>query len=149
MPLEEFQEDLHLRQSVPLIGRNREADVRRPVMKSFHTIIALSVLSFPTAALAHAHLDHASPAVGSTVASAPKELTISFTEKLEPKFSSIEVQNDKGAAMQAGKATLGDAPTELRVALKPLPPGTYKVIWRVLSVDTHRTNGSFTFRVGQ
>jgi len=36
----------------------------------------------------------------------------------------------------------------LRVALKPLPAGTYKVIWRVLSVDTHRTNGSFTFRVG-
>jgi len=41
-----------------------------------------------------------------------------------------------------------DTATELRVALKPLPPGTYKVIWRVLSVDTHRTNGSFIFRVG-
>ena len=29
-----------------------------------------------------------------------------------------------------------------------LPPGTYKVIWRVLSVDTNRTEGDFTFRVG-
>jgi methionine-rich copper-binding protein CopC len=37
----------------------------------------------------------------------------------------------------------------LHVALKPLSPGTYKVIWRVLSVDTHRTQGDFTFRVGQ
>ncbi|MSP32816.1 MAG: hypothetical protein EXR03_08360 [Pseudolabrys sp.] len=26
--------------------------------------------------------------------------------------------------------------------------GTYKVIWRVLSVDTHRSQGNFTFRVG-
>ena len=31
--------------------------------------------------------------------------------------------------------------TQLRVPLKALPPGTYKVIWRVLSVDTHRTQG--------
>jgi methionine-rich copper-binding protein CopC len=117
-------------------------------MKRFYTIVALGGLFFSTAAFGHAHLDHASPAVGSTVKPAPKEVVLSFTERLEPKFSSIEVHDGKGAAVQAGKATLGSAPTDLRVALKPLPPGTYKVIWRVLSVDTHRTNGSFTFRVG-
>lgn len=111
-------------------------------------VIILALLMAPAAASAHAMLDHASPAVGSTVAAAPKELVLSFTEKLEQKFSSIEVQNGKGVAVQAGKATLGSVPTDLRVALKPLPAGTYKVIWRVLSVDTHRTNGSFTFRVG-
>ena len=37
---------------------------------------------------------------------------------------------------------------QLRVPLKAMPPGTYKVIWRVLSVDTHRAQGDFTFRVG-
>jgi methionine-rich copper-binding protein CopC len=37
----------------------------------------------------------------------------------------------------------------LHVGLKPLPPGTYRVHWRVLSVDTHTTEGSFTFQVGQ
>ena len=36
----------------------------------------------------------------------------------------------------------------LRVPLKPLDPGSYKVIWRVLSVDTHRSNGEFSFKVG-
>ncbi len=111
-------------------------------------LVSLIALAVPATARAHAHLDHASPAVGSVVASAPKELTLFFTEKLEPKFSSIEVQNAQGVAVQAGKAALGGSPTELRVALNPLPAGTYKVIWRVLSVDTHRTNGSFTFRVG-
>jgi len=37
----------------------------------------------------------------------------------------------------------------MRVALKPLPPGVYKVSWRVLSVDTHTTEGDFSFRVGE
>jgi methionine-rich copper-binding protein CopC len=30
-----------------------------------------------------------------------------------------------------------------------LSPGTYRVHWHVLSVDTHKTEGSFSFRVGQ
>jgi methionine-rich copper-binding protein CopC len=35
----------------------------------------------------------------------------------------------------------------MRVGLKSLPQGTYHVCWHVLSVDTHKTEGSFTFRV--
>jgi methionine-rich copper-binding protein CopC len=37
----------------------------------------------------------------------------------------------------------------MRIGLKPLPPGTYKVHWRVLSVDTHTTEGAFSFHVGK
>jgi copper resistance protein C len=118
------------------------------------TILAASltlvlVLAGPRAQ-AHAHLGRASPAVGATVATAPKTVTLWFTESLEPAFSTIEVRNAQGAAVQAGKASVDpEDHTELRVALKPLPPGTYKVIWRVLSVDTHRTQGDFTFSVGR
>jgi copper resistance protein C len=36
----------------------------------------------------------------------------------------------------------------MQVSLKPLPPGTYKVIWHVLSVDTHTTQGDFSLTVG-
>jgi methionine-rich copper-binding protein CopC len=119
--------------------------------KSFRSCAALcaTLMLSPLPALAHAHLDDASPAVGSTISQPPKEVAIWFTEALEPKFSSIEVRDSKGAAMQVGSATVdADNRAALRVALKPLPPGTYKVIWRVLSVDTHRTQGSFTFCVG-
>jgi hypothetical protein len=115
-----------------------------------YTMLYALVLFSPEPAAAHAHLDHASPAVGSTVASAPKEVALWFTEALEPKFSSVEVRDAKGAAVQAGNATVAqDNTAEMRVPLKPLPPGTYKVIWRVLSVDTHRTQGEFTFSVGR
>lgn len=106
-------------------------------------------IAAPAAAFAHAHLDHANPAVGSTVAQSPKEIVLWFTSELEPSFSTIEVRSMTGAVMHAGK-TLVDPKqrTQMRVPLKTLPPGTYKVIWRVLSVDTHRTQGDFTFRVG-
>ena len=38
-------------------------------------------------------------------------------------------------------------PLLLRASLQPLEPGIYTVVWRVLSVDGHVTEGRFTFRV--
>lgn len=114
-------------------------------MRIIPTTIPL-MLAIASPAFAHAYLDHASPRVGNTVAQSPREVALWFSEKIEPAFSSIEVRNEQGAAVNSGKATGGG--TQLRVPVKTLPPGTYKVIWRVLSVDTHRTDGNFTFRVG-
>jgi copper resistance protein C len=113
-------------------------------------IVALAACVLATApARAHTHLDRASPAVGSTLADAPAEVVLWFTDDLEPAFSSIEVRNASGAAMHADRSSVDPKQrTQMRVPLKALPPGTYKVIWRVLSVDTHRARGDFTFRVG-
>ena len=119
------------------------------IHRSIAAIVGAGLALLPIAAFAHARLDHASPAVGSTVTQPPTEISLWFTEALEAKFSTIEVQDAQGRPMQAGPATLArDNTAQLRVPLKTLPPGTYKVIWRVLSVDTHRTQGDFTFRVG-
>jgi methionine-rich copper-binding protein CopC len=119
------------------------------VHRSIAAIVGAGLALLPIAAFAHARLDHANPAVGSTVTQPPTEISLWFTEALEAKFSTIEVRDAQGRSMQAGPATLARGNTaQLRVPLKPLPPGTYKVIWRVLSVDTHRTQGDFTFRVG-
>jgi methionine-rich copper-binding protein CopC len=116
-------------------------------MRYFFIVAAL--LALPSAALAHAMLDHAMPPVGSSQSAAPREVVLSFTEKLEPAFSTIEVRSESGAAVSSGKAQVNAKQrTQLRVSLKALAPGTYKVIWRVLSVDTHRTQGDFTFKVG-
>jgi hypothetical protein len=96
---------------------------------------------------AHAFLDHAEPRVGSTVPTAPRELSLSFTQDLEPAFSSAEVRDTNGNRVDQGKAKISGS--VMHLGLKPLPPGTYKVQWRALSVDTHTTEGSFSFRVGQ
>jgi methionine-rich copper-binding protein CopC len=98
------------------------------------------------AAHAHAFLDHATPRVGSTVRSAPREVTLWFTQRLEPSFSSAQVRDSSGTRVDQGAHASG---MELHVPVKALSPGTYKVHWRVLSVDTHTTEGNFSFRVGQ
>jgi hypothetical protein len=112
-------------------------------------IAIATMLGAVAPAFAHAYLDHASPRVGNTVARSPREVVLWFTEQIEPAFSTIEVRDGQGAAVNSGKATVGGDRTQLRVSVKSLPPGTYKVIWHVLSVDTHRTQGDFTFNVGR
>jgi methionine-rich copper-binding protein CopC len=115
-------------------------------------LLALALAAAPALtrnAEAHSGLARSKPAVGSTVKPAPKEVVLWFTEKLELAFSTVDVHDAKGLSVVAGKASVDPAqPTQMRVALKALPPGAYKVIWRVLAVDTHRSHGSFTFHVG-
>ena len=97
---------------------------------------------------AHAFLDHASPAVGSTVPTAPETVTIWFTQELEPAFTTATVTDASGNTVDTGPAQVDPKdPTELRVALKKLSPGTYTVSWHALSVDTHTTTGHFTFEI--
>jgi copper resistance protein C len=101
-------------------------------------------------ALAHAFLDHSQPAVGSTLAAPPAQVRIWFTEALEPAFSTIAVTDAQGHEMGQGKAKVDTADHQLLVLdLVPLAPGTYHVVWRVVSVDSHPTNGRFDFTVGK
>ena len=108
---------------------------------------ALLTLVAAEAVWAHAFLDHAEPRVGSSVPTAPRQLSLWFTQNLEPAFSTVEVQNSTGGRVDQGKPRIGPA-NVMHVGLKPLPPGTYKVLWHALSVDTHTTEGSFSFHVG-
>ena len=110
-------------------------------------LAAAVTLAAPTVQ-AHAFLDHASPAVGSTVPTAPETVTMWFTQELEPAFTTATVTDASGNTVDAGPAQVDPKdPTELRVALKKLSPGTYTVSWHALSVDTHTTTGHFTFEI--
>jgi copper resistance protein C len=117
-------------------------------MRTFRAgLSALLILSAGVTVEAHAFLDHAEPRVGSSVASAPRELSLWFTQNLEAAFSSVAVNDSNGARVDQGKAQI--AGNVMHVGLKSLPAGTYRVRWQVLSVDTHTTQGSFTFQVGK
>ena len=96
-------------------------------------------------AAAHAFLDHAEPAVGSTVATPPTEVVLTFTRKLDPASCTIEITDAGGQRLDAAKPDV--AGTVMRVALAALPPGTYRVKWRVRSADGHVTDGAFTFQI--
>jgi copper resistance protein C len=117
-------------------------------------VIAAAVFAACTLAAlpawAHAFLDHASPAVGSMVPTSPPALRLWFTQGLEPAFSTATVTDASGARVDDGRPQVDPKdPTLLIVPIKKLPPGTYTVAWRVVSVDTHNTDGTFTFTVGR
>jgi copper resistance protein C len=116
-------------------------------MRRLKTIVAsLALIGSSVAAEAHAMLDHASPAVGSTISTPPGQVTLYFTEQLEPKFSGAEVRKGAGNRVDRGVSVSGKV---MRVSVGSLAAGTYTVTWHVLSVDTHKTQGSFSFTVGK
>ncbi len=113
------------------------------------TLVAALAIGAAPSARAHAFLDHASPAVGSAVPTSPPSVSLWFTQDLEPAFSGVTVTNDAGQRVDLGNVQISQgSPDELQVGLKALPPGTYLVSWHVISVDTHPTEGTFTFDVG-
>ena len=118
-------------------------------MKGLGAAVALTALLLGAGvAWSHAFLERAEPRVGSTVKAAPSQVRVWFTEALEPAFSTLEVVNQSGDRVDRGPARVDAAsPSMLQVPLKPLAPGTYRVKWRVLSVDTHVTEGDFTFSI--
>ena len=112
------------------------------------TLVLLATLMAPCAVAAHAFIDHSDPAVGSTVPTVPKVVHIWFTQELEPAFSWIQVTDKSGAAVNDGPSFVDTSNNqEMDIKLKPLPAGTYTVKWHALSVDTHTTQGDFTFQV--
>jgi len=111
--------------------------------------ISVSLALFDSHAFAHAFLDHAMPGVGTSVAASPSELELTFTEGVVVAFSGVRVATVSGAAIPVGRPTVGPENT-LHVRLgRPLKPGTYVVSWHVVSVDTHHTQGTYKFTVGQ
>ena len=113
-------------------------------MLSVATVIA--TLSLPAGA--HAYLERAQPAAGSSVRESPRELTLWFTQKIEPAFSEVRVLDPGGKQVDAGAPRFdSDGAKALRISLPKLAAGTYRVKWRILSVDTHVSEGEFTFDV--
>jgi methionine-rich copper-binding protein CopC len=119
-------------------------------MKRIIFVFFLIVVAGPARLEAHAFLKDAIPNVGSTVQTSPNEVRIRFTENVEPAFSSIQVFNASGKEVDKRDVRLDRTDHALlRVSLPSLEAGIYKVVWRVVSVDTHVTSGNFTFRVAR
>lgn len=98
-------------------------------------------------ASAHAMLETARPRVGSTVTTAPAELRLRFSERIVPALSRIQLLDLGGAAVSLGAlfAQAGDRHTLCATVRGAMTGGVYRVRWRVVSVDSHVTEGEFSF----
>lgn len=108
-------------------------------------IAGLAISCAATPALAHAFLQHAEPGAGATLRAPPNRVVLTFSEKLEPAFSGIAVTDSSDRNVEAAAPTIGG--NAMAAQLRPLPLGRYRVVWHVVSVDTHRTEGAYSFTV--
>jgi hypothetical protein len=61
----------------------------------------------------------------------------------------IDCRNAARQRVDLGNAQVLGTPDQLQIGLRPPPPGIYTVSWHVVSVDTHPTQGTFTFEVAR
>lgn len=113
----------------------------------------LAALLLSGSALAHPKLISSTPA-DKAVGAAPRSIQLTFSETLMPQFSAADVMITAmpGMAMAPAKvatavATGTDGQTLVVTPTRPLTRGSYRVDWRVVSVDTHAVKGSITFEV--
>jgi methionine-rich copper-binding protein CopC len=113
-------------------------------------LLALALVPFalalPAAALAHAMLESAVPAVGATVETPPPVVSATFDDDLGASKSSIEVIGPDGASIAKGGVS-ADAPKTLSVEVPVLAAGTYGVRWVAESEDGHLERGQYEFAV--
>jgi len=106
----------------------------------------LALLLCPSVADAHAYIDQSAPIQESEIKESPTQIRVQFSENIDTNLSSLTLLDAAGNTIPGTKEGLGD--NGLVLHIKPLQDGVYKVVWQVLSVDTHVTEGSYRFAVG-
>ena len=110
------------------------------------TVLAI-VMANRIVALAHSFPESEIPSAGQKVAWAPSEVTINFDAPIEKLFAKLEVTGADGKNEAVGAPQISDDARRMSVKVDPLKPGDYTVKWAVVGIDTHHTEGSYTFSV--
>ena len=109
--------------------------------------LVATVLSSPIMASAHSFPEKETPSAGQKVASPPPEVVIDFDAPIEKLFAKLEVTGADGQNLAAGAPQVSDDGRQLSIKVGALKPGDYTVKWAVVCIDTHHTEGSYTFSV--
>jgi methionine-rich copper-binding protein CopC len=122
---------------------------RREFIAAAGSVTAFASASQAFARMGGAFLDHAVPGVGLTVSGSPRELRLYFTQGVVTAFSSVQVTSSAGAAIAASRPVSDPSDQQILIVRlgRALPPGTYTVSWRVVSINGRPTSGTFHFTV--
>lgn len=127
---------------------------RRRIVRGLSLIIgvlALVLFGGVGGASAHAALTGSDPQDGSVLKSAPRQITLTFSESVGLLDDSFRVLTPENRRVHTGKpGHAGDRSSTARVTLpRGLGTGTFTVVWRVVSADSHPVSGAFTFSIGK
>jgi copper transport protein len=111
--------------------------------------LSAAALALPAVAFAHASLVRTVPEASRTLNSPPTQLSLTYTEAVEPRFAIVSVTDVDGRQVTAGRPHRAQSDRDtLLTPLRRLPQGWYLVFWRVISADGHPVRGAFTFAIG-
>ncbi len=114
------------------------------------TLVCAALLTLhPATAIAHPRLRRSTPAADDTLARAPAELRLTFSEPIELRFTRIMIMGRGGAPVPMGAVTrLPDSLGTVVVAIgRSLEPGEYVVGWQAAGDDGHVVRGHYRFLV--
>lgn len=97
-------------------------------------------------ASAHTQLLAADPAKSAVLTSAPTTVTLRFSERLNPDFTTIVVSDAARQPIPAAAPAVDGGSGTLTLG-RALGNGGYTVAYRVVSSDGHTVQGSYTFTV--
>ncbi|MDE8558747.1 hypothetical protein CRM79_03290 [Pantoea agglomerans] len=122
---------------------------KKPISRMVIMLAATGLMAFSSLAAAHAHLQTSIPSAKAQVTTSPDVLTLNFSEDIEAAFSGVTLLDSAQKPVETTKARVeADQKNRLIVGLsQPLKAGSYQVNWHVLSVDGHKTAGSYRFSV--
>ncbi|MEV6737226.1 copper resistance protein CopC [Streptomyces sp. NPDC051104] len=134
-------------------GGSRGADRRGRRLRHLALVLLVApllLLAGAGSASAHAALKGADPVDGSVLKTAPKAVTLTFTESVGLLDNSIRVFDPENRRVHTDEQEHADGRSDTaRVTLPDLKQGTYIVAWRVVSADSHPVSGALTFSVGR
>ena len=112
-------------------------------------VILVGVLALGTGiASAHANVLSSTPSDGASLPSAPKEVSVTFSEDVSAVSGGLSVLNRDGKRVDDGTSHVSNGRTLVTGITDALPDGTYVATYRVLSADGHPVSGSFIFGIG-
>jgi len=99
------------------------------------------------AVYAHSFPEQETPSAGAMLTEPPAQVSIKYDAPIEKLFASLEVLNSAGHNVAIGQPEVSPDGWKLSVAVNKLQPGEYTVQWRVVCIDSHHTQGSYSFTV--
>jgi methionine-rich copper-binding protein CopC len=118
-------------------------------MRKLLPIAALAAVTLAPAApvFAHAHVVSSNPAANAVIA-APKQVSVTFNERLVPAFSKLDVAMT-GMKMKVPVKTSvsADGKTLTGVPQGAFMKGNYVVNWTAASTDGHKMKGTIPFKI--
>lgn len=121
--------------------------VRRLFLVGAIAIVLAAMAANPAPVAAHSFPEIETPTAGQTLSSPPAQVSIKFDAPIEKLFATLKVVDSAGKNVALGPPAVGIDERTLSVKVPRLKPGEYTVKWGVVCIDTHHTQGSYTFTV--